>query len=356
MNPALMTRDRLDELISRFSAQRIAVVGDFFLDKYLDVDPALEEVSRETGKPAHQVAAIRVSPGAAGTVVSNLAALGAGEIHAVGFTGEDGEGFELRRSLDRLGCRTGELAISDERSTPTYLKPRDLTRPGLEGEHSRYDSKNHTATPRSIEDHVIRALEELIPQVDAIIVLDQVEEEDCGVVTANVRSAVARLASQHPERIFWADSRRHIGDFRNVITKPNQFEAMGISNPQGGEDVPLDRLRERALSLRRQANAPVFVTRGKAGLLVTDEECTRVPGLRIEGPTDPTGAGDSTTAGAVLALGSGASLVEAGLVGNLAASLTVRQLGTTGTADPKKLPGQLEKWLAQTVVDGGSIR
>ena len=71
-----MTLERLAELIDRFPEQRIAVVGDFFLDKYLDVDPALAELSLETGKTAHQVVAVRPSPGAAGTVVSNLSALG----------------------------------------------------------------------------------------------------------------------------------------------------------------------------------------------------------------------------------------------------------------------------------------
>ena len=57
--------ERLAQLIGRFHRLRIAVVGDFFLDKYLDVDPALAELSIETGKTAHQVAAVRHSPGAA---------------------------------------------------------------------------------------------------------------------------------------------------------------------------------------------------------------------------------------------------------------------------------------------------
>ena len=73
-----MDAERLQDLLLRFPKCRIAVLGDFFLDKYLDVDPALAEVSLETGKTAHQVVSIRCSPGAAGTVVNNLAALGAG--------------------------------------------------------------------------------------------------------------------------------------------------------------------------------------------------------------------------------------------------------------------------------------
>ena len=59
---------------------------------------------------------------------------------------------------------------------------------------------------------------------------------------------------------------------------------------------------------------------------------TRVPGVPVEGPIDIVGAGDSAMAGLASALCAGATPVEAALVGNLAASVTVRQLGTTGTA------------------------
>ena len=50
MNKAELTCERLAELIDRFRSQRIAVLGDFFLDKYLDVDPAIAEVSEAPSK------------------------------------------------------------------------------------------------------------------------------------------------------------------------------------------------------------------------------------------------------------------------------------------------------------------
>jgi len=34
-------RDRLEELLAKFPSRRVAVLGDFFLDKYLEVDPRL---------------------------------------------------------------------------------------------------------------------------------------------------------------------------------------------------------------------------------------------------------------------------------------------------------------------------
>ena len=69
-----------------------------------------------------------------------------------------------------------------------------------------------------------------------------------------------------------------------------------------------------------------------------------MPAVRVEGPIDPTGAGDSATAGAVLALCAGATLQEAALVANLVASITIQQLATTGTATPGQLGPRLEMW------------
>ena len=134
--------ERLAELSGRFGSLRVAVLGDYFLDKYLEVDPALAEPSLETGLTAHQVVGVRHSPGAAGTVVNNLAALGAGSLLAVGFTGDDGEGWELRQDLRTLGVDLAHLHVEIGRRTPLYLKPRDRGAEGLTGEHSRYDVKN----------------------------------------------------------------------------------------------------------------------------------------------------------------------------------------------------------------------
>jgi sugar/nucleoside kinase (ribokinase family) len=147
--------------------------------------------------------------------------------------------------------------------------------------------------------------------------------------------------------VFWADSRRHIRQFQNVVIKPNQFEALGINTPDAGAAIPLDALREHAQKLHQHAKAPVFITRGANGLLVCDEDCTMIPGMRIAGLIDPTGAGDSTTAGCVLAICAGGGLAEAGVVGMLVASLTVQQLSTTGTARPDQLPKRLDEWLSQ---------
>ncbi len=342
-----MSPERLNALIARFPQARIAVLGDFFLDKYLDVDPALAEQSVETGKTAHQVVATRCTPGAAGTVVCNLAALGVGALHAIGLTGDDGEALELRKGLAALACRTEHLHADPQRATPTYLKPRDSGDATLTGEHSRYDTKNRQPAPTAVQQQIIDSLHILLPQVDAVIVADQVEEEECGVVTAAMRAVLADCAKRHPNIVFWADSRRRAGLFRRVIVKPNQFEAIGQENPPPDRVVELDPLCCAVQRMRTDTNGPICATRGADGMIVSDPELTHVPGVHVEGPIDPTGAGDSATAGAVLALVAGATLPEAALLGNLVASITVKQLATTGTARCEELPERLALWRSQ---------
>ncbi len=342
-----LSRERLEELISRFASARIGVLGDFFLDKYLDVDASIADVSVESGRTAHQVVSIRHSPGAAGTVVSNLAALGAGSLHAIGFTGDDGESCELRRDLESIGCTTEHLHLAKDRMTPTYLKPRFVHDRSLAGEHDRYDTKNRSRTPAALEERIIESLDLLLGELDAVIIADQVEADGCGAVTAGVREAAAQRARDFPNVIFWADSRAHIADFRDVMIKPNQFEAVGREKPLPGETVPLEKLLPAVERLRDGSGAPVFVTCAGRGMIASDPEMTLVPAVTVPGETDTTGAGDSATAGAVLALVSGATCPEAALVGNLVASITIQQLAVTGTARREELPPRLDMWLGQ---------
>lgn len=339
-----MTPERLRDLLETFRTRRVAVVGDFFLDKYLEVDPELAEPSLETGKTAHQVVEIRKSPGAAGTVVNNLAALGTGTLQALGVVGDDGEGYDLCRGLERLGCTTAGLIRSDEISTPTYLKPRDLGVAGLAGEHSRYDTKNRRPLPAEFSALLTAKLQALLGALDAVVIMDQVESENCGVVSAAFRARLNEFAERTPNVIFWADSRRFIREYRRMIIKPNQFEAVGRANPLPGDEVSPPELKTAMQRLRAETGTTVFVTCGDKGMFVSDPELQLVPGVKVAGPLDPTGAGDSATAGAVLTLASGGTPAEAALVGNLVASITVQQLGTTGTASPQQVIERLELW------------
>lgn len=332
-----MNEARLLELLNAFTEQRIAVFGDLFLDKYLEIDPELEEISIETGEIAHQIVGKRCQPGAAGTVCNNLSSLQVGAIKVLSVIGDDGEGYDLKQAL-RARRIEPVLVETRDRFTPTYCKPMSQQSDG-EIELERQDTKNRGLLGRDLEDAVLAKLDELAPQVDAIIIADQVQERNCGVITDRVREHVAHLALHLPDTLFYADSRVRIGEFDNVILKPNRFECVNAVKPIKGDDEPPTELAMQcARELHQKTGQTVFLTLDKEGICpIGGESETRVPCPPVTGPIDIVGAGDSVTAGIVSALCAGATPNEAAIIGNLVASITIRQLGTTGQASPQQV-------------------
>lgn len=332
--------NRIQTFLDHFSTLKIAMVGDFFLDRYWEIDPTLDEPSVETGLTANQIVGRRHFPGAAGTVTSNLAALGVGTIYAVGFTGQDGESYELRRGLTERHINQDFLMTVPERFTPTYMKPMRREN-GRETEMNRFDMKNHDPLPEAVENQIIDSLTELSRTIDAIMIMDQVSYPNTGVVTERVRNHLAKLGNAGKPSIIYADSRELIGLFRNVLIKCNQYELVRACEPafSGEPDRPL--IEKCAKMMSERTARPLFVTLGPDGQLVMENGIlTHVPGVRVEGPIDICGAGDATSSGIVASLAAGASKIEAAMFGNIVASITIRQLGTTGTASPEQIMEQ----------------
>ncbi len=319
----MLTTELVERVLSHLPQRTIGVLGDLFLDRYLDLDPALNEPSIETGLTAYQVARVRSYPGAAGTVINNLAALGVGRIFPIAFIGDDGEGYELRQALQQLPAvdPVGIVLVPDRR-TPTYTKPMLGTK-----ELSRLDIKNRLPTSLAVQERLMSLLDEAWPQLDALIVLDQVSEAECGVVTQRVREHVAEWGARDPAKFVLADSREQIGLFRNVCVKPNQSEASQF----------LQRHENDWLDARA-----VFMTQGSEGVVIHmpptansgSWHTTRLPAYAVAGPIDIVGAGDSCAAGITSAMVAGLTHEQAAAFGNLVASITIQQLGVTGTATP----------------------
>ncbi|MDR2663222.1 MAG: PfkB family carbohydrate kinase [Treponema sp.] len=329
-----MERQRLEELLNRFSGLRIAVAGDFFLDKWLEIDRELDEPSVETGLTAYQVVAKRCYAGAAGTVLSNLAALEAGKLYALGFLGDDGEGFEMLRILKGLGVDTASLTVSGQVMTPTYTKPVFRGKKGLEETH-RLDHKNTASTPRDLEDKVIDAIWAAVPEIDALIALDQLASEGCGVITPRVRDELAKVGERHPGLVLYADSRAFIGRFRNMIVKCNNIEAARLFHAAPETAANPETVEKCLLDLARRTGRTAFISCGSKGVMALEKgKPLLVPAVPLapEIKIDIVGAGDACSAGIVSALCCGASPEEAAFVGNLAAAVTIQVIGTTGTA------------------------
>lgn len=336
-----MNRERLDEILFRYPSLRIAVVGDYFLDRYWDIDEQLDEPSIETGLTAYQTVRCRCAPGAAGTVVNNLVALGVGTVYAIGFTGRDGEGYELRKELQKIGVELQYLFECPSRSTPCYTKP---LRNGKE--LNRFDTKNRAATPPDVEDVLIAAVRELAERVDAVMIMDQVSEENCGAVTEKVRKELIRLAEKPKSPVMYADSRERIGLYQKMFVKCNEKELLQVFGLPLTEGLSFDELGNYAQKLSERTEKTVFVTMGEAGQLVVNPHFNvpsvcRVPAMEVSGEIDTCGAGDAASSGIVASLCAGADTVEASFIGNLVSSITIQQLGQTGTASREQIRSSL---------------
>ncbi len=337
----MINEARLKTILTQFRDLRLLVIGDFYLDAYWYIDKTRATLSLETPWHTNPVVEQRYSPGAAGTVTNNLNALGVGTVYTLGVIGEDGFGETLLNHLQTNGCRTDFMIQAPNWVTPTYLKPIHRGYEDIETEGPRFDIENQTPMTATVETAVIDALQTCMSLVDGIIIADQVSHENLGVITNRVRKTLCELASASPEKIFFADSRTRIGTYRNVIIKPNRFEAKRAIAPDwNGNTVDNEEAKECALALAQRTQKTVYVTLGEDGILVChNDNLTHIPGIPIDGKIDPVGAGDSVSAGLVptlCTLGLDAA-VEAAYIGNLAASITVTKIGTTGTASPEEV-------------------
>ena len=327
---------RLTEILAEFPRLQVGLIGDLFLDRYLEIPRCATELSIETGLEAYQVTSVRNSPGALGTVMNNLAALGVGQLKPVTVIGEDGHGFDLLRSLEALPVDKSHILQCADRLTPTYTKPLHEQPDGEWRELNRLDVRTRGPLDDATRQDLLRHLDAVMETTDGLIVMDQVSEENQGVVHEQVRRRLAELCRARPDRLIFIDSRSQLAEFSFGVLKGNESEIVRAAG--AAQDS-----QNAALALARRTGRTVFCTIGERGTLVAEAsgQVTRVPGCPISGPVDIVGAGDSATSGMVLALLAGADPVEAATIGNLVASVTVQQLGKTGTASPDQV---LARW------------
>jgi bifunctional ADP-heptose synthase (sugar kinase/adenylyltransferase) len=343
----MLTDALVEQILTRLPSLTIGVLGDLFLDRYLDIDATLTEKSIETGLDAYQVTQVRSLPGALGTIINNLVALGVGRVLPVSIIGDDGEGFELRQALAKMKpVDTRWIFSAADRRTPTYTKPMLHERGQPPRELNRLDIKNRTPTPGPLEDVAIEGLHAIWPQIDALIALDQVSEENCGVLTTRIRDELGRMGGKEPTKFVLADSRTQIGLFSCVSTKPNSSELRQYF-PEPEPIIPTNSRNYDASHIKlaspsrfsHQTGRPVFCTLGAEGIMLAESASreTWINSYAVSDPIDIVGAGDSTSAGITCAVAAGTTYEQAAAFGCLVASITIQQIGTTGTASPEQV-------------------
>ncbi len=234
------------------------------------------------------------------------------------------------------------VAMDHFRQTPlrrtfTYCKPLVIEQGKPPRELNRLDSKNWTPTAAEVQDRLIAAIRAEAGQIDALVIMDQVDAAGTGVVTAGVLDAVGQIAAKLPQLRILADSRRGLHGYPAVCWKMNCAELGKLCG--GPPPAGLDEARRAAVELAGRNGRDVFVTLAEKGMLAAmpDGRACHAASLPIRGEIDIVGAGDSVTANLAAALAAGASPAEALELASAAASVVIHQLGTTGTASVRQI-------------------
>ncbi len=328
-----MTLAELSSLLDRIRGARIGIVGDFCLDAYLLVDPAASEISLETGLATRPVRSQRYTLGGAGNVVQNLFAMGVQKLSAFAVIGEDPFGEEMRRLLSARGVSIDGLLVQRENwATHVYMKPYEQER-----EQHRFDFGNFNDLHPSTADALLRALESALPDLDIVIINQQVMR---GLHTVDFRKRLSALIQQNPPGRFIVDSRHFTDHYPGALRKLNILEGARLFGRESSIQGFLDarESEELARMMFERWERPVFVTRGELGCVIYDASgFHEIPGLLILSPIDSVGAGDSMMAGIASALAVGSDAATAAELGTLVAGVTVQKLMQTGTASPDEI-------------------
>lgn len=328
-----MKQERISEILKKINSTQIAVYGDFCLDAYWIMDPDGSEISVETGLKAEAVAKQIYSPGGAGNIVANLAALNPAAIKVIGVIGDDIQGRELSAQLQALGADTSSLTIQKEYfNTYTYTKKYygDKEDPRID-----FGLKNKRSTDTDVE--ILNNIQEALENYDALIFNQQV----IGSITnKDFIDEVNLLFERFDDKIVILDSRHYNARFRNIYRKINEIEIAIMNgldvNPQDYISIP--DIKEYGLKVFEQNKKPIFVTCGSRGIICIDDRgVSEIPGIHLSKKLDTVGAGDTTISALALCLAAGLQPPEAASFANLAAAVTVQKLFTTGTASGKEI-------------------
>jgi D-beta-D-heptose 7-phosphate kinase/D-beta-D-heptose 1-phosphate adenosyltransferase len=316
--------------IPRFDKARILVVGDVMLDRYWH--GATSRISPEAPVAVVRVRDTKDSPGGAGNVALNLAALGAAA-SLVGLVGDDQSGHELEASLTAAGVLCDFQRVPGK---PTITKLRvvsrhqQLIRLDFEEAFSRDDAGS--LTPR---------VQTLLGQVDALILSDY---RKGALLDVQNLIAAARAAGVP---VLVDPKGDDFSIYRGAtLLKPNLHEFEAIVGSCGSEE---ELVRKGQTLLRELDLQALLITRGEHGMSLIREGAPELHfPARAREVFDVTGAGDTVISVVAASLAAGSRLPEAVALANIAAGLVVAKLGTAAISGPE-LRREIQR-------DGGSDR
>jgi len=345
----------LRRLIPKLRGKRVAVLGDFMLDRY--VLGTATRLSPEAAVPVIDFEKQEQFPGGAGNVAANLAALG-GKVEVFGLTGaeqkgEDEAGRALRECLRALGV--AERGLIAEPGRVTTVKTRIIAR---HQQIVRLDHERREPPTQSAEDKLFRAFAQSVKRLDGLVLSDY----DKGVITDSLSERVMSLCHKEKVPVFVSPKKPRLFSHRGAwavtcnLAEAARFVTHALTDEKAIEEAG------RTLLAHFGANA-VVITRGGDGMSVFEEtqpRHLRIPATNFEvtyarvGKSgvergaagrqvfDVTGAGDTVLSVLALAAAAGAPVEDAARLANVAAGVVVGKLGTA-TVSPGELEHALEE-------------
>lgn len=319
-----MKVDRARELMGTFGRQRILVVGDLMLDRY--IHGSVERISPEAPVPVVQVGRERCVPGGAANVAYNICALG-GKACLAGVIGDDAAGRELLGILKERGI--GIEAVSVVKGRATTVKMRVLA-DRQQVVRVDWDS-DPTLAEGDVKDFCAQVRDEIARSTGVVM-----EDYSKGVVCQPVMDAVleAARARKVPVGLDPKDN-EDLKIAGLTLATPNYKEAhacAGVPMRPCASGDPLDDVSLRKaveVLMRKWTPEQLIVTLGPKGMYLAREgQPPHVIPTRAREVFDVSGAGDTVIATCVLAMAAGADGDEAAVLGNNAAGVVVGKLGT----------------------------
>lgn len=312
----IQAQGRLESILDNFLCQPVLVIGDLTLDEFLTGE--VERISREAPVLILRHEQTRQIPGGGANAVYNLAKLGA-QVKVVGLVGKDIQGEALLDIFAQAGIDTTGIIKESERPTVTKTRIAGHARQSVTQQIVRVDRKSDSLPSVEIQ----QQLAEFITQQAAIAIV--CSDYGDGVFTPPVIQACL----QHDRVI--VDTQKDLHRYRGATlftpNLPEAEQAVGypikdlLSVQSAGQDL-----------LKLTQASKILITRGEEGMsLFGETETEHIMAFNRTDVFDVTGAGDTVVAALTLALAAGASFWEAAVLGNLAASIVVRQFGTATT-------------------------
>jgi rfaE bifunctional protein kinase chain/domain len=329
---------QIESVLERLTEVRALVVGDLILDEYREGE--VDRVSPEAPVPIVRVARESVCLGGAANVARAVVSLGA-DCRLVGVVGEDREGESLRELVAGLDVSTSGILRVPHR--PTTHKIRVVARAQ---QMLRLDREVSSPIETELAEKIRQAITERIEGCDVVVL----EDYDKGLFGDGLAHWIIELA-RSLNLFVVADPKRELIRFRGAcLVKPNLDEATGFVAGSGASSTALRNLLEK---LQHEiGGGEVVVTRGRFGMSGLDQggHAFDVPTHALE-VYDVQGAGDTSIAALGLCRAAGASLLDACIVANAAASVAVGKVGTAAVGRAElleRLPEILARYEGNT--------